>query len=275
MTRLAEEGFLADETAAVVAAMRGRYTPWLAEVRAVNALLVRPQYEMAIHPESAQEVTCAALYVRTLAHAQAAVLLLERGMAASARAMLRCALDGLFSLGACSRDAKTALSFLDTDQVDRKRRARHLAEVQDPAARAALDKQEIQAILAEAQRNIDDLGAPHLPVRELAQSAGLEDLYLTVYAFLSGAVHSSVADLDQHLQVDAEGRVSALVNEPFLERLDGLLLIAGEVMVSMMRARPIRTPIAAPRAEGGGYTCAFITLKNLIPFFVRMFNGSR
>lgn len=236
VTTLAEQGFLADEVAGVVVAVRQKYAPWLAEIRAVNALLVRSQHELAVHQESAQEMTCATLYVRSLAHAQAAVLLLERGMAASARAMIRCALEGLFNLGACACDAKIALSFIDADQVEQKRRARYLGEVQDAQARSLLDGQELQAIREQAECKIKEFNARELKARDMAKLAGLEDLYLMAYPLFSGAVHSSVRDLNAHIELDATGNVSALVTGPVLKDLDQLYLVIGDTMFNMVKA---------------------------------------
>lgn len=174
MTTLAEEGFLADEAGAVVAAMRAKYAPWLAEVRTLNGLLVRMQYELSVHPESTQEMACAALFVRTLSHSQASILLLERGMIASAKAMSRCALEGLFNLGACSRDHKTALAFVDANEVGRKNWAKRLGQVQDSAVRANVDVMELQEILAQAERKIEEFGARDLKARDMAKLADLE-----------------------------------------------------------------------------------------------------
>lgn len=123
-------------------------------------------------------------------------------MAPSARAMIRCALEGLFNLGACAADPKMALSFVDADQVDRRRRAKYLAQVQDATAKARLDKAELQEMLQEIQLKIDEVEARELKTRERAKLAGLEDMYLTAYAMLSGAVHSTVGDLDHHFRTD-------------------------------------------------------------------------
>jgi hypothetical protein len=236
VTTLPTEGFLAGEVEAVVATMRARYGSWLAEIRGLNRLLVQAQYELRVHPESAQELTCATLYMRSLVHCQAALLLLERGMLASAHAVIRCALEGLFNLGACSRDYRVALSFLDADQVDRRRRARYLGQVQDGAARAILTDAELRAIIAEADQRIEELGARELRARDMAKQAELEDLYLTAYASLSGAVHSSAGDLEQHVQADDAGKVAALVSEPVLDRLEVPLMIIAETMICMVRA---------------------------------------
>ena len=235
-TRLSEEGFVADEISDVIAVVRQRYAGQLIEVRALNQLLTQSQYELTIHSQSAQEMTCAALFVRSLAHCQAALILLERGMEPSARAMIRCALEGLFNLGACAADSKMALSFVDADQVDRKRSAKYLAQVQDPSARASLDEAELAEILRTIQLRIDEVEAHEIRTREMARRAGLEDMYLTAYAMLSGAVHSTVGDLDHHFQADARGKAMALITAPVIDDLAGSFLLLMETMVGLVRA---------------------------------------
>src|SRR5262245_35640447 len=100
-SRLAEEGFLADEVVAVVATIRSRYAAYFEQFRVLNRLLSGAQYNLQAHPESAQQLTCAVLFVRSLAHCQAMLILIERGMLAPAKSSARCALEGLFNLGAC------------------------------------------------------------------------------------------------------------------------------------------------------------------------------
>ena len=132
MTTLAEEGFLADEASGpLVGHIAAKYAPWMTELRLLNRSLVEVQYELAVHPESARELASAALFVRGLSHVQGGVLLLERGMLAPAKALLRCALESLFILGACSRDPKLALSFFDADEVNRKKWVDRLAQVKE------------------------------------------------------------------------------------------------------------------------------------------------
>ncbi len=236
MTRLSDEGFLSTETDAVVATIRARHDKWFAELRATNALLVRSQYRFSVHIESAREVVSSGLYIRTLVHCQAAVLLIERGMDASARAMIRCALEGLFNLGACARDPATALAFVKADEADRKRKAKYLLEVQGTGQPDADTQSRLNAILEDAQRNIEHGSSRELKARAMAKGAGLEALYLTAYSFYSGAVHSSVRDLEQHFKVGPGGRVSSLVNEPMVDNLDMLCRTVGEIMVLALEA---------------------------------------
>ena len=79
------------------------------------------QYAFKVSPESAQDLFCSALFVRVLEYTQTALLLIERGLRASARVMLRCAVEALFNLIACSADYKTAVSFMDADLIARKK----------------------------------------------------------------------------------------------------------------------------------------------------------
>ena len=147
---------------------------------------------------------------------------------------MRCALEGLFNLGACARDYKTALAFVDTEKADKKRLAKHLSDVGNADAWAKLGEEARRDVLKFAKMEID---APDvLPkVRGLAKLADMEDLYLAGYSQLSGAVHSSVRDLDQHFAADGAGQISALVVEPVLDGLDLLFVILGETMVSLLR----------------------------------------
>jgi hypothetical protein len=157
-------------------------------------------------------------------------------MVPSAKALMRCAMEGLFNLGACASSYETALAFLDAHEVDRKKKVENLSKVKDPASKALLDESELKAIRERAKAKIDEVGAQKLEVRKMAEKAGLEDLYFTGYALLCGAVHSTVADLDSHYEVDDSGNLRALITEPLLNELGGLFLFVGETMAGIARA---------------------------------------
>jgi hypothetical protein len=50
---------------------------------------------------------------------------------------------------------------------------------------------------------------------------------------LSGSVHSSVGDLDQHFRENQENHKLELLTEPVTDGLDGALLILAETMVGL------------------------------------------
>jgi hypothetical protein len=131
--------------------------------------------------------------------------------------------------------------------VNRRKWVERLNQVRDDAIRASVDATIVQEIFADATARIEELDARALKVQELAKLAELEDVYLTTYPYLSGAVHSSARDLDQHVEVNSDGKIVALVTTPVLEGLELPLLIAGELMGSMGRA--INEVFPTPRFE--------------------------
>ena len=145
------------------------------------------------------------------------VLLLERGIVASGKAMIRCALEGLFNLAACAADPKIALAFIDADHPERKRGSRSLSQVQSLPEEK---KSELRAIQQDEDAQVKELKSKRLTTRDMAHIGGLEDLYLTLYWEFSLPVHSSVRDLDKHLQTNSDGEIVALLSEPTLEGLE-------------------------------------------------------
>ena len=129
MTYLEEEGVLADNLEAFATLVQEKYAPWLSEARAHNRIANQMQYAFKVRPESAQDLFCCALFVRVLEYTQTALLLIERGLRAPARVMLRCAVEALFNLTACSANYETAVSFMDADLIARKKTGEYLQQV--------------------------------------------------------------------------------------------------------------------------------------------------
>src|SRR5437773_8147162 len=107
--------------------------------------------------------------MRSLVHCQAGVLLIERGIDVSARAVIRCAMEGLFNLGACAKDGATALAFLDADELERRRRVKSLQQVSDSDLRHVVAQSKAEDILADSERKIEELDVHEIKVREMAR----------------------------------------------------------------------------------------------------------
>src|SRR3954447_1614945 len=121
MSRLADEGFLSDETTDVVQTVELRHKPGLAIVRSVHERAVKAQSETQIPREYLPALVAAVCYMRTLTNIQAAVLLMLRGLDAPARIMLRASLESLFKLKAIEQDRNVVNAILAGDDVFRKK----------------------------------------------------------------------------------------------------------------------------------------------------------
>lgn len=236
LTYLDEEGILADNLEVFATLVRDKYAPWLAEARAYNRIVNQMQYTFKVHPESAQDLFCSALFVRILEYTQTALLLIERGLRAPARVMLRCAVEALFNLAACSANYKTAVAFMDADLLVRKKTGKYLGQVSGETLKAQVAGKDVITQLKKLADEIDSLDAKELKVRQLAQLADLEDWYLTTYAYLSSSVHSSVRDLEKYFEYDQDGVITGMVNEPSDRGMALLILLTVEIQHLAMKA---------------------------------------
>lgn len=236
MTYLDEEGILGDDLEAFATLIREKYAPWLAKARAYNRIANQMQYAFKVHPESAQDLFCSALFIRVLEYTQTALFLIERGLRAPARVMLRCAVEALFSLTACSADYKKAVAFMDADLIARKKTGKYLRQVSGAPLKVQVAGEDVTEHLKRLADEIDSLDAKASQVRQLAKLADLEDWYLTTYVYLSSSVHSSVRDLEDYFECDQDGKIKGMVNEPSDRCLELLILLAVEIQHLAMRA---------------------------------------
>jgi hypothetical protein len=231
MSRLADEGFLSDETTGVVEAVDRRYGPWLAIFRSVNERAVKAQYETQIPREYLPALVAAVCYMRTLTNIEAAVLLMLRGMDAAARIMLRASLESLFKLKAVEQDRNVVNAILAGDDVFRKKLLEKYQRIDDPKLKAELER--IGPLKSDTAEKFKEWGVTPLSVEQMAAKADMTTVYLSTYPVLSDPVHAGIRDLEQHVEID-NGEIVALRNEPTIDGLEILFLMATEFLISAL-----------------------------------------
>ena len=203
-------GFLAPETAAIVAQIRTRFAPWFELADTANHLAMRVLYQVKPRRDDQQRFVEATLFGRALQSYQAAVVLAERGMTADARAVIRSACESVIIQMKVARDP----AFVDT-LVERHvfhRRALGNAWLSDPRSRDEMGPDEVTKV----QAAIDELTSEHPGARDInlasvAQSIGIAVLYNAIYRPTSGdGAHATFDSLTRHVLTDAEGEVSGL-----------------------------------------------------------------
>jgi hypothetical protein len=231
-TSLAEDGFLSDETAGVVDAVEQRYAAWLALFRSVNGRAVKAQYEAHIPRAYLPALVAAACYMRTLTTIQGAVLLIMRGMDAPARILLRAAMESLFKLKAIEQDRNVVNAILAGDDFHRKGLLKKYKRIDDPQLQAELDR--IGELKSPAADSFTEWGVTPLTVEQMAEKADMTKLYLSAYPVLSDTAHAGIRDLERHVETDHAGEVTALHNEPNIDNLETLFLMATEFLISAL-----------------------------------------
>jgi hypothetical protein len=201
----------------------------------VNRIAVRALLASEPTHDSEQEVLACVLFARVLTHFEATILLAERGMAPSAKAMLRVLCEAVFNLGACANDPAFHEDLLKDDDFRRARLIEALLELPfEHVPISTTERTELTAEAAKLRADAKAAGNRRLGVASIANKAGLLDYYRLIYVPYSGPVHSSVRDLDSHVEGTPDGRIDALTFGPDPEQTDTIVEVAFQLLLTAM-----------------------------------------
>ncbi len=225
-----EDGFLTRRGTLLEAGIRKASERLFARAERINRNCHTLLFSVNPHNEDAREVLVPVTFIRALEHYQAAVVLLQRGLVAPAKAEIRATLEAVFTARAIAATDEALKAFITADLVQRRKLIRkaqqhehlNLAELRTGAADELVEKLDAQIREAEAKS---------LPAERLAQLAGMHDWYTTVYAMMSMATHSAVRELECYLRLDGDDRIQSLEYAPSLEEVPWLLLTAAHCIL--------------------------------------------
>lgn len=221
------DGFLSENADDIRQVIRERYPKQSDLLRRLNRHAVSVQHSIEISLDSPGQQYSSCLFARTLATTQASVLLLERGLLSQAKMLLRCALETLFALGAVAKQPEIVPRLLDGHRAEQQRVAKSVPLWKAPELQEIADATGKAGLL-----NADYGGATAaLSAFDLAQKAGLEDWYRTVYLVFSWPVHGAVADVGQHAETGPSGEIVAFKNEPCVEEQSSTWFCCIEVLL--------------------------------------------
>ncbi len=204
-------GFLTESLGEIRHAVHNRYKKHRKALIQLNEQCVAAQYELQIN--TAQHLLGAAFFVRTIASSQAAVILLEAGMISQAKAVLRSALESLFSLAALEARPELAIPLAQSQEANKRSLADKMLQWQSKEMKASREAQISEEELLELKSN----KARGFSTWQLAEYAGMTDWYRSLYTLLSFPAHATVSDLIAHLVTDIDGNIIELKSEPEVE----------------------------------------------------------
>jgi hypothetical protein len=212
--------------------VREKYAAWRDLLMRVNRLAVANQHAIVIHTDSNVERYSAVLFARTLTTTQASVLLLEEGLPSQARVLLRSALETLFALVAVAKDANIVDKLIEGHAAEQKRAARNIQLWQHNELKKIAD---VEAASGRV-KSVLDSSATALSTFDLAQRAGLEDWYRTVYMVFSWPVHGAAVDLNRHVVLGEDGDAREFRNEPEVDNQESTWMCAVEILLKAIAA---------------------------------------
>lgn len=231
-----KHGFFADSARDFRDTIIAKHPALWSESIALNTSLQQLQYRLSIHRESQLELIAAALFARSLSTFQGFLILAERGMIQQAKMLIRCMLETVFPLVALSADVTFLDRIIGSEELERLKGINKLIRYWERSGDQSGQLDKARVLAAQVKAEVDRTGARKMSIFDSAKKAGLEDWYDTVYSLLSNTVHSSLRSLDDHVEVDDDGRVEAIINEPSLANLDKYYIAAVEGMLHAVRA---------------------------------------
>lgn len=247
MNRIDENGFLEGRIYNWIAEHRDRYATLFTATRELNRECHRFLDGRAVDVTSELHTTTAVLFARLLELFQGLFIAVEHGMTSVASIVFRAYLEAYFCLMAIHRDPTFQKQYLDQLHVFRKQlvnRIRHSSAPSLAALRGALDENLAGGI----SETIREQNIQRLTTEDVARRAGLHSVYVTAYACLSGAVHTTAWDLESHLDYDDnEQAIRGFVYGPSDAETEKLLGLAGMEMAEALET--ISSIFGEDRAE--------------------------
>lgn len=242
-----DEGFLSAEINGWISKKRMEHHIEFSFAGKVNKLAQHILLHMEPKIGSNFQLLVSILFARILNHYQGAIILAERGMIASARAIVRVMCDALFSLSACVADEKFIDELVKDDRHREADLIRSLLSV--PNQYSGISEQmrkesaQREAVLrAEAKSDNPKKLGPYA----IAKRAGLLSHYHLIYAPLSSTVHAAIRDMDTHINTDNAGKIVDLRWGPDLSGLEFVLYANIDSMLTAMSNIVTVFPQSAP-----------------------------
>ena len=170
---------------------------------------------------------------------QATILMSERGMINEAKALLRCLLECMFAIVAIDKDKNVVNQFVLEDLLQRKDYLKAYKRNKGkgtPRHKDAPSMEEIDNMLQDVEKQIEEDGVKKITKRDLAEKAGFVTTYDSAYKLLSGTIHVNARDLEQYLELNDAGEIKRILWGPDVQEIDFILFTAAETMMFVLVA---------------------------------------
>jgi hypothetical protein len=200
-----DEGFLSKEIDGFRSEIRSKHQAYFDLVERLNRYCQQAKYRLVVHNRDGQELFTACLAIKLLNDVQAAIILLERGLASQGRSMLRVALECLVVLTKIAQSYEFVHAYVKVGEQDRLKLVKAIRLNPNQGfddVRADLTEDLIATIketIGETQNRRN--------VEQWAKDVGLSHLYDGTYRLFSQEIHSSPRAIDQYFMADGEGEI--------------------------------------------------------------------
>lgn len=209
MSTIEAEGFLSKQAAEGSAVFRERFKDLFYLAEDANRVCVAALRTAKLADIENSKLVVYLLTIRVVESFEAVILLMERGMLAQAKMVIRPILEAMFSLGAIQKDESLVKKYFDTQNKAHLDLLKSTTRWKDPILRALSQERGFEKQYINKKQELKESPVEALRPYEWAEAAGYEDLYHVYYVYYASFTHSNLSALEDHLDRDSEEKVEA------------------------------------------------------------------
>ncbi len=199
MTTLESDGFLSEEADKGHEQIIEAYKDAFNLGRQLNHTAMSVLRDLHVGWGDKRQIIVAALCIRIVETYQGILLLLEMGMVAQGRMLVRTGLDALFSMVAIVNHPELVNSYIAQHYTSVMKALKAAKRWKQKTLQGRLSPEKIDELIAHNETELEATQAKKLQVWEWADKAGLSDFYNVFYIENSSAVHSDMWALNDHV----------------------------------------------------------------------------
>jgi hypothetical protein len=231
-----DEGFLAEADIMVCRnQIRQHYAPYFDLIHRTNALCQQAKFRLDGVSTTGHNLMAVHLLIKLLGDTQGAVLLVERGLASQARALLRTACDTCILLAKVCTDNNFPRFYALCEELEQVYWIKNFLKDKSPS----LDhiREEFRQLgmtlvnVMKMEENLKKRGAKRLEISLLAQETKLSGLYYSAYKLYCKDTHASPSVLTSYSRLDQTGNFEEIIWGPVIDNLEDILLMIPRLML--------------------------------------------
>lgn len=200
---------MSDEAADGKAVFRTRFGDIFALAEDANRVAVAALRSAKLANVENSKFVIYLLTIRVVESYEAIILLMELGMTAPAKLIIRPLLEAMFSLAAIQKDESLVDRYFDTQNKAHFELLRSTTQWKDEILRVLSREHGFERKYIEKKKELKETPPETLRPIEWAKAAEYEDLYHVYYAHYASFTHSNLSALEDHISRDEEEKVEA------------------------------------------------------------------
>jgi hypothetical protein len=230
-----EQGFLSDDIVQCRDQIRQQYARYFDFIQRVNTYCQQVKSRIDGTNANDQNLMASRLMIKLLADTQAAVLLVERGLASQARTLLRAACETCIILRRVCQDQGFPRLFFISEELTLVRWLKDILNDNSPALNQIREEFRHRGLtlnsIMRREKELKESGAKRLEISSLAKEADSAGLYYSAYKLYCQDTHAATNVLDSYSISGQVDDYEDLFFGPVMDNLEDVLLLTPRLML--------------------------------------------